>query len=225
MSQRVMHDASRDPRPSKPETPLLRIGDVAAQAGVSVDTLRFYERRGLLRPAGRRASGYREYSGETVRLVRFIRRSQALGFTLAEVEELVRLRERAWTGDGPRQLREAADAKVRDIDRRVRELRALRGALARLISACDEACPTDSTSEGTSAACTPSCTGTGGASASTSAVLDCPLIEALEDESETGPNDSRQKNDPSRSPKPGRRGAVPKRAPAAVPSSSTRRTR
>ena len=82
-----------------------------------MDTLRFYERRGLTRPAGRRASRYREYSPDSVRLVRFIRRAQALGFTLAEVDDLVRLRERAWAGDAPRQLRDAAGAKVSDIGR------------------------------------------------------------------------------------------------------------
>jgi len=71
----------------------LRIGEVAGRAGVNVQTLRFYERRGLLPEPPRRASGYREYAPESVRRVRFIKRAQELGFTLAEVEELLRLRE------------------------------------------------------------------------------------------------------------------------------------
>jgi DNA-binding transcriptional MerR regulator len=74
-------------------------------------------------------SGYREYTSETIRLVRFIRRAQSLGFTLAEVEELIRLREKAWAGSSPAVLRDATDSKMREIDRRVRELRALRGGL------------------------------------------------------------------------------------------------
>ena len=201
------------------QAPVLRIGDIAAEAGVSVDALRFYERRGLLRPAGRRASGYREYSRESVRLVRFIRRAQALGFTLAEVEELVRMRERAWAGDGPRQLREAAGAKVRDIDRRVRELHALRRALAQLISACDDACPVDATNVAVvsprDSTCPDGLPGTAG-------VLECPLIEALE--AETGLGDTKHDTESSRSPKLGRRSAERKRAPAAFPL-QTRRTR
>jgi DNA-binding transcriptional MerR regulator len=162
---------------------ILRIGDVATAAGVSVDALRFYERRGLLRPAGRRASGYREYTPDTVRLVRFIRRAQSLGFTLAEVDELVRLRERAWAGSGPAQLRKAADAKVREIDRRIRELRALRGALDRLITDCDAAC----------------------ASKGPVAALDCPLVEALEIPAEPGRPVTRKRKSPATIPSPNRR--------------------
>src|SRR5439155_14391568 len=100
------------------------------RSGVSVDALRFYERRGLLHPIGRRPSGYREYGPEAVRVVGFIRRAQGLGFTLTEVEELVRLREGAWAGNAPQQLREAALTKVRDVERRIRQLRGLHGALA-----------------------------------------------------------------------------------------------
>src|SRR5688500_14176340 len=118
----------------------LRIGDVAAQTGVTVETLRYYEQRGLLPPAQRRSSGYRVYDAAAVRVVRFIKRAQALGFSLAEIEELVQLRERAWTGDAPRQLRDAAEAKVRDINRRVRELRALGRELQELLAACDAGC-------------------------------------------------------------------------------------
>ncbi len=120
---------------------MIRIGDLALRTGVTVEALRYYEHRGLLRPSGRRASGYREYSDETERLVRFIKRAQGLGFTLAEVEELVRLRERAWSGDAPWQLREAAVSKVADIDRRIHELRALKRASTEMIDACDAGCP------------------------------------------------------------------------------------
>jgi DNA-binding transcriptional MerR regulator len=149
----------------------LRIGDVATSTGVTVESLRYYEQRGLLRPSGRKASGYRVYPDSAIALVRFIKRAQSLGFTLAEVEELVRLRERAWSGDAPRVLREVAVTKLRDIDRRVRELQALRGALATLIEACDVACAPiiDSDRRGTDRG-------------TTMAPLACPLIEAFDTE-------------------------------------------
>ena len=106
----------------------LRIGEVAGRAGVNVQTLRFYERRGLLPEPPRRASGYREYAPESVRRVRFIKRAQELGFTLAEVEELLRLRE------DPRipcrEVRATAETKIADIEEKMRRLRAMRAALA-----------------------------------------------------------------------------------------------
>ena len=121
---------------------VLRIGDLAARAGVSVDALRYYERRGLLRPTGRRASGYREYPPEAAGLVRFIKRAQALGFTLAEVEELVRLRADARQPTAALAARDLDRAKIADIDARVRQLTALRGALVELVDACESACDT-----------------------------------------------------------------------------------
>ena len=194
---------------------LRRIGDVAAAAGVSVDAIRFYERRGLLRPVRRRASGYREYSPDAVRVVRFIRRAQALGFTLSEVEELVRLRERAWAGDAPRQLRETAATKVGDIDRRVRELLALRDALARLIAACDQACPVMPTDTW--------CPETSTQKETSLTALDCPLIEALEVEAPEASLDTDGSSEPPRSSRSGRRSTKRNRAPANAPSLSTRR--
>ena len=138
----------------------LGIGNLASLTGVSVETLRYYEQRGLVRPAGRKPSGYREYPQESVRLVRFIRRAQKLGFTLAEVEELVGLRTRAWSGDAGWKLREAAVAKVADFERRIRELTVLKGALSELVSACDQSCAMDKTRRGE--------------------MLPCPLIEAFD---------------------------------------------
>ena len=146
----------------------LRIGALASRTGVSVEALRYYETRGLLRPAARRSTGYREYATETVRVVLFIKRAQALGFSLAEVEELVRLRERAWSGDAPRQLREAAITKVEDIDRRIRQLGAMRGALAELVDACDTACLSGAESAGECESPRPR------------TALPCPLIEVLD---------------------------------------------
>lgn len=141
------------------------IGNLAALTGVSVEALRYYEQRGLVTPLGRRASGYRQYGRETVRLVHFIKRAQSLGFSLSEVQELVRLRGRAWSGDAPWQLRDAAMAKVQDIERRVNELGALKRALSELVAACDAACPNDG--------------------ARRNGPLPCPLIEAFD--SDTAP--------------------------------------
>lgn len=157
-------------------TDAMRIGDVAARTGVTVEALRYYEKRGLVRPIARRSSGYREYGADSVRVVRFIKRAQALGFSLTEVEDLVRVRERAWVGDAPRVLRDAANSKIEDIDNRIRQLAALRDALAELVSACDSAC---SAQPEVSGDCEPSRdTAVGG--------LPCPLIEALDPDE---PND------------------------------------
>ncbi len=112
----------------------LRIGEVAAQAGVNIQTLRFYERRGLLRKPSRRPSGYREYPPDTVRLVRFIKRAQELGFTLAEVGELLWLREdqNANCSD----VRATAKAKIENIDQKIQSLSAVRYALQILVKSC-----------------------------------------------------------------------------------------
>ena len=156
----------------------LRIGDVAARAGVTVETLRYYERRGLLPPARRLRSGYREYTADTVAVVRFIKRAQSLGFTLAEVEELVRLRERAWAGDATHLLRDAVVAKTEDIERRMRELRALADELGDMVAACDAACP----DEPADAECDTVAAARDRVPASTrlANALDCPLVEALD---------------------------------------------
>ena len=73
----------------------MTIGQAAARAGVNVQTLRYYERRGLLPRASRRQSGYRDVTDDSVRIVRFVKRAQDLGFTLDEVQELRLRRERA----------------------------------------------------------------------------------------------------------------------------------
>lgn len=112
----------------------LRIGEVAGKAGVNIQTLRYYERRGLIEAPERTASGYREYPSETVRLIRFIKRAQDLGFTLKEIAELSSLRD----GGGKRrnEVRALAEAKMRDIDQKLARLQAMRSALYGLLEAC-----------------------------------------------------------------------------------------
>ncbi len=114
----------------------LRIGEVAAQAGVNIQTLRYYERRGLLKKPDRRPSGYREYPPDAIRWVRFIKRAQELGFTLAEIEELLWLREDQSASCSD--VRAAAKAKIDDVDRKLRSLSAIRRALQALVKSCNK---------------------------------------------------------------------------------------
>jgi len=113
---------------------MMRIGEVAARAAVNIQTLRYYERRGLLPEPQRGSSGYRAYGPDAVRLVRFIKRAQELGFTLREIEDLIELRESPRRGA---EVRAVAAAKVEDIERRIQQLGAMRKALGGLVEACD----------------------------------------------------------------------------------------
>jgi len=119
---------SRNKPTSGPHT----IGRLAALAGVGIDTVRYYERAGLLQPAGRSASGYRRYGDEELRQLRFIRRAQRLGFTLQEIQELLALSRKK----GVRAVRAAAQAKLADVELRIAELSRVRNALAGLVEAC-----------------------------------------------------------------------------------------
>lgn len=132
----------------------LTIGEVARRAGVGVETVRFYEREGLIAPPARTASGYRQYDGEVIRRIRFIHHAKSLGFTLREVAELLSLRA---APDGTcAAVRAHALAKIGDIDSRITALGTVRRALVRLAEAC---------------------AGPGPAS-------ECPFLEALDQESD-----------------------------------------
>jgi Hg(II)-responsive transcriptional regulator len=114
----------------------VRTSEVAAQAQVNSQTLRYYERRGLLPEPERTQSGYRAYTPDAVRVVRFVKRAQQLGFTLEDVEALLHLSE-----GGPESCEEArtmASARKADLQRRIEELAGMRDALARLIDTCDQ---------------------------------------------------------------------------------------
>jgi DNA-binding transcriptional MerR regulator len=113
---------------------VLRPGSLAKQAGVSTDTLRHYERKGLL-AARRSANGYREYPPEAVSRVRLIQRALAVGFTLDELARLLRIRHR---GGAPcRQVRALAAAKLESMESRLRDLTALRDQLRGLLRQWD----------------------------------------------------------------------------------------
>src|SRR5687768_12976440 len=100
------------------------IGRVAVAAGVGVETVRFYEREGLLAPPPRSSSGYRDYPDDTVPRIRFIQRAKQLGFSLAEIQGLLTLSSRAATQCD--HVRAVAEAKIGDIDGRIRDLLAVR---------------------------------------------------------------------------------------------------
>ena len=119
----------------------LTVGRLARQAGVGVPTIRFYERRGLLPKPARRASGYRDYSPDTVRRVRFIRHAQELGFSLREVAELLSLSMDPRSSCADVRVRTAE--KIADIDAKLTSLGRMRAALGDLINSCPGDAPAD----------------------------------------------------------------------------------
>ncbi len=112
----------------------LSIGQVARRAGVGVETVRFYEREGLLEEPARRASGYRQYAQEAVTQICFIKRAQRLGFSLKEVAELLALRVDGKTSC--EQVKECAAAKLAEVERKIVELQRMRQALLQVTSLC-----------------------------------------------------------------------------------------
>lgn len=122
----------------------MHIGRLAAQAGVSVDTVRYYERNDLLPQPSRTVSGYRTYPAGTVGRLRFIRRAKDLGFSLDEIRDLLALSDQR--GRGVAAVREIASHRLADVEARVAELTRLREGLRQLVEACPghgdpEACP------------------------------------------------------------------------------------
>ena len=132
----------------------LTIGEVARRAAVPIDTLRYYERQGLVARPPRSRSNYRLYPEETVRRVQFIKRVQQLGFSLKEIQELLVLRAapQAQCAD----VRERALAKIHQIEHKVHTLQAMQTALTKLVAACVGQGP----------------------------ITDCPILESLDVEGE-----------------------------------------
>ena len=119
----------------------LRVGEVAARAGVHRETLRYYERRGLIPAPPRRASGYRAYPAVTIERVRLIKWAQGLGFTLREIGELSRIPLDHVHGR-VRQVHARADAKIREIDGKISRLQAMKRRLRAIVRCrCDGHCP------------------------------------------------------------------------------------
>ncbi len=122
----------------------MKIGELAKRAGAGIDTVRFYEREGLLPRPQRQASGYRNYEPSAVARLSFIRRAKALGFTLSEIRELLELsgrRENDMAG-----LKVAATEKLTDVEAKLAELTGIRDGLRTMIASCPghgalEQCP------------------------------------------------------------------------------------
>ncbi len=117
----------------------LTIGRLAKQAGVNLETVRYYERRGLLPRPPRSASGYRLFPVEAARRLRFIRRAQDLGFSLKEIRELLSLRVSRTTRSAD--IRARAEAKVADIEAKIRSLESMKKTLRKLTRICDGCAP------------------------------------------------------------------------------------
>ncbi len=115
----------------------MTIGRVAKLAGVNVETVRYYQRRGLLAEPDKPHMGYRRYPADIVKHIRFIKRAQALGFTLEEIAELIRLEEARACAE----TRALAAHKMQLIDRKLTGLAAMRKTLARLVQQCDRKQP------------------------------------------------------------------------------------
>jgi Cu(I)-responsive transcriptional regulator len=130
----------------------LTIGRVARQAGLAIDTVRYYEREGLLEKAPRTRAGYRQYSASAVARLRFIRQAKELGFSLREIRELLALRVDA--RKTCRDVKRRALQKISDVERRIAQLERMRRALAALAAQCTGDGPTST----------------------------CPILEALEHE-------------------------------------------
>ncbi len=128
----------------------LTTGRLAREAGVNVETVRYYERRGLLPKVPRKSSGYRLWPPDTVKRIRFIKHAQDLGFSLREIYDLLSLRT-----DNTRScsvVKKIADEKIADIDEKIKALRRIRKALLKLSETCPGSGP----------------------------VSDCPILEALD---------------------------------------------
>lgn len=113
----------------------MTIGELAHKAGVNVQTVRYYEREGLLPEAHRWPdSGYRDFDDDALLRLRFIRSAKDLGFTLREIKELIEMR--VLPGESCTEVRQLIGAKVADLDRRMKEMRRLRRVLVKLDAAC-----------------------------------------------------------------------------------------
>ncbi|HEU5358895.1 MAG TPA: MerR family transcriptional regulator [Gemmatimonadales bacterium] len=133
----------------------LTIGRVAAEVGVNIQTIRYYERRGLLVPPDRSASGYRQYAGDAVSRLRFIKHAQELGFSLAEVRGLLDLRVRP--GAACDAVEQSTRKQIDRVQGKIRSLQRIERTLERLATACEARQATDA----------------------------CPILEALEDHANT----------------------------------------
>ncbi len=114
---------------------IMRIGELSKNTGFKVETLRYYEKQGLLEPVSRTESGYREYDNESLKQLRFIKQAKYVGFSLNEISELLTLRvERDQHSCGD--VKTIAEQKIEQIDNKINELDKMRKALHKITDAC-----------------------------------------------------------------------------------------
>ena len=118
----------------------LTIGQLAKRSLVNIETVRYYERRGLIPKPPRRESGYRQFSEDTVARIRFIKHAQEVGFTLKEIEELLSLRVDPATTCGD--IKRHAEAKIAEVENKIKALKTMKAALIKLKAACRGRGPT-----------------------------------------------------------------------------------
>lgn len=119
---------------------MMTISEVAEASGVGVETVRFYERKRLITQPKRPAAGYRRYHEATARRIRFIRKAQELGFTLAEIRQLLELR--LDPGRSCADVKNEAETKIGDIDEKIASLKVMRKALVEITRSCSGEGPT-----------------------------------------------------------------------------------
>jgi len=112
----------------------MTIGRLAKAAGVNIDTIRYYERHGLLPRAARRESGYREFAADDIARLSFIRRAKELGFSLTDIGDLLSLSQDR--RNDMRGVKRKAEERLADVERRIEELKRVRRGLKTLIDAC-----------------------------------------------------------------------------------------
>lgn len=130
----------------------LTIGKLAKRAGVNLETIRYYERQELLPKPARSQSGYRAFPLESVERIRFIKQAQELGFSLKEIKELLALRSEPLSSGAD--VREKVEAKISDINEKMKTLRSIKKGLVQLKASCD----------------------------GTSSITDCPILKSLSSE-------------------------------------------
>ena len=126
-------------REKQPVAERLTISRLAQLGGVNLETIRYYERQGLLPPPPRTANGYRVFPPEAGRRLRFIKRAQELGFSLKEITELLALRIK--TGAKRDEMRTRVEAKIADMDEKIRILQAMKKTLRQLAERCESCGP------------------------------------------------------------------------------------
>lgn len=117
----------------------LTIGEVAKRSGVGIETIRFYERKGLIEDPPRKWSGYRQYPETTIDRLRFIRKAKELGFTLHEINELLEISADASASCA--EVKERAEGKIQNIEQKIQALTRMKNALKKLVSVCDGKSP------------------------------------------------------------------------------------